>query len=229
MRCIVSCAVGGRYRPYGERLLASLHEPAGYTGSAFVWFDQWPPGSPAHRDMHYAFKFYAVKDALERGYTRVMWLDSAVYAVQAVENVWEETSRRGIYVAAGDEPLGEWISDQALDYFKVGRDEAMKERLCGGAIVGLDLAHAAAQEFFEWWGRLAKSGLFVTAHSKHAPDRMRSLLVSDLDEGLVLSSDPRVKGHRSDEACYALMLKRLGVAAVKAEDWNRYMRSGYNL
>lgn len=157
-----------------------------------------------------------------------MWLDAGAYAVAPFESIWNHITEHGVYVVAGKEPLGEWISDQALEYFGTSRDYAMNLGLCGGAIVGLDFNNVNAIRFYEKWGELAQNTkLFISAHSKWAPDRMKSLWVSDHDEQLIVSSDPRFKGHRSDEACFSLMLRDLGVAPVGLGKWNECMRSGY--
>lgn len=228
-------AVGERYLPYLGRLISSLLAQ-GKPADAFVkWSEKWPPGSPPHGDLHYAFKFHAVKHMFDQGCDEIMWLDAACRAVGDVTPVWEETARRGVYVVYGDtifEPLGEWISDAALDYFHVTRDEAMKIPLCGGAVVGLDMRQSKAIDFFAKWGELVKTKLFMSAHSRYSPERMRSLLFMDQPSGLdgpVISEDPRVKEHRSDEACFALMLRELDVEPVPVSTWNMSIRTGYDL
>ena len=132
-------------------------------------------------------------------------------------------------MAAANEPLGYWISDQALAEFKTSRDEAMELKLCAGLIVGLDLDTSKGKRFLARWGQLAGSGLFVTSHSKHCPDSMRSVQVSDTNEALIMSKDPRFKGHRSDEACFSLMMRDLGIKTVHVDELNLTIRSGYDI
>lgn len=229
-RCIVSCSYSpdGRYHKYGRRLEESLQKH-GYNGGLKIWTDSFPPNAPPHQQMHYAFKYHAVKWAVDQGFDQVMWLDAAAYAVANIEPVWNEIEKRGVYIVAGTEPLGEWISDQALAHFKTTRDDAMKLYLCGGAIVGLWTRRLVAQSFLGIWENLAASGLFISAHSKYAPDKMKSLWVQDGNDNLVISEDPRVKGHRSDEACFSLVLRDLGIEPGNVYDWNNYIRTGYNL
>ncbi len=222
---ITTVAVRARYQPYKDRLEQSLKAQ----GETICAWTDWPPGSPPHWEMHYGFKYHAVKHLTIIGDMEPIWLDASCHAVAPLKPIYDEIAKRGIYIVAGDESLGEWISDQALENFGVSRDEAMGIRLCGGCIVGLDMTNPVAREFLSWWGNLAESGLFVTAHSKEAPDRMRSLLVSDNNEELVLSTDPRVKGHRSDEACFSLMLRELGVEPVNVMEFNQIIKSGYDL
>lgn len=230
-RCIVSCCYSddGRYLQYGKRLVDTLRSTGNYQGAIKMWDQSFPPGSPTHRENHYAFKHYAVKWAIDQGYDEIMWLDAGCYAVAEIEPLWAAVHHAGVYLVAGTEPLGEWISDQALAYFCVSRNEAMTLQLCGGAVIGVCAKRMVGQWFMFKWKELADSGLFITAHSKYAPDKMKSLWVSDLDEKLVISEDPRVKGHRSDEACFSLVLDQLGLSPEPVEEWNKFIRSGYNL
>ena len=217
------------YVRYVSRLISSLLEH-GYDGAILPWINAWPPGSPPHQEMHYAFKVHAVLEASRQGYDSVLWLDAACHAVAPIEPVWLNIETHGHYLFYGDDVLGEWISDQALAHLEYTRDQAMEMRLFGGCAIGLDLTSPRSRRFLEWWAALAKTGLFITVHSAYAPDRMKSLLVSDADESMVISEDPRCKGHRSDEACFALMADRLGMQALPSDPYfSQYFGSGYDL
>lgn len=227
-RCIVSCAYSddGRYVKYARRLEESLRAH-GYKGAFKCWTESFPPESPTHRETHYAFKVYAVKWALSQGHTSIAWLDSACHAIADVEPLWTRIESEGHYIITGGDVLGEWISDQALAYFKVTRDEAMTLKLTGGCVVGLDFTKPVARAFYDQWMQLAQTKLFISAHSAYAPDKMKSLLVSDHDEKLIVSEDPRVKGHRSDEACFALQMRQHGMSDVKLGTWAQIFKTGY--
>lgn len=228
-RAVTTVAVGERFQPYLARLKKSV--PPGV--ALHAWNTGWPPGSPAHGDMHYAFKVHAVKDLRNHGYEEVVWLDSATHFTGDTEPLWAEIVRRGVYIIASDGPnrekLGEWISDDALAYFNTSRDAAMEMALCGGCVVGLDLRNSKARLFLENWDRVSRTGLFMANHSEHCPDRMRSLLFTDGPNKRLVSLDTRVKGHRSDEACFSLMLRELNIEPVSLGEWNKYARTGYDL
>lgn len=228
---ITSLAIGERYIPYAERLKESLPE-----GETLYEWRVFPPNSPPHKDLHYAFKYYCVS-AVAANTQEVMYLDAACYVVGDTKTVWEETRKRGVYIIAGDDRLGEWISDKALAYFGVTRQQVFDENilLCGGCIVSLDLTNPKAQIFLKRWKELAKTDLFMASHSRYAPDRMTSLLYLDGSQkpdgtgGELVSRDPRVKGHRSDEACFSLLLRELDIKPVNVHEWNKTFQSGYTL
>ena len=232
MRAITSCCHGDqRYERYADRLERTLRDH-GYHGAIKIWRDSWPPGSPEHKARHYAFKWYAAEHARAKmGATRILWLDAAVKVVGPLDAVWLHLEEYGVYVMAGHEPLGEWVSDQALGHFNVGRDAAMGLSLCAGVIVGVNLDHEKGAAFFEKWGELARTRLFMSAHSPQSPNSMRSLWIedgTDYGDPVVAATDPRVKGHRSDEACFSLILNSIGSEPVNMGEWHKVMQSGYD-
>lgn len=217
--CITSVGCRERYVPYLDRLEESLRRWAPNIPRLF-FRDVWPPHSPTHHENHYAFKAHAISALYWAGFDIAIWLDAACEVVGNLAPLLEIVKERGYYIVAGTEPLGEWISDQALDFFHTSRDEAMKVGLCGGAIVAIDFRKkdVLGYGFLFQWLMLASKGLFYTSHSAEAPDKMRSLRVSDGPNGEVHSTDQRCKGHRSDEACFSLMLKQRGLKPQNVSD-----------
>jgi hypothetical protein len=215
--CITSVGVRGHYPLYLDRLQASLKKHDNNIPRLF-FRNCWPPGSPPHQDKHYAFKNYAMQAVQKAGFDVGIWLDSACEVLAPLEPILETIAKTGYYIVAGDEPLGEWISDQAIAHFNTMRDHAMSLKLCGGAIVALDFRTPIGKSFMWEWNELAKGDLFFTSHSELAPDKMTSLMVSDGPKKVIVSKDSRFKGHRSDEACFSLMLNRRGVEPMDVKD-----------
>lgn len=215
--CITSVGARARYTPYLDRLEASLKKHCPNIPRLF-FRDCWPPGSPTHQENHYAFKAHAMRAVYWAGFDIGIWLDSACEVLQDPAPIIQQIIEKGYYIVHGPEPLGEWISDQALDHFGHSRDYAMTLNLCGGAIVGLNFKSDFGFPFLAEWTALAGNGFFYTSHSKYCPDKMTSLMVSDHDENVIVSRDPRFKGHRSDEACFSMMLDRRGIKPFNVED-----------
>jgi hypothetical protein len=211
MSCIVAVGIGERYVPYMDRL-ESTFRAHGYGGQILTWRKRWPPDSPEHGKLHYAFKYYAVKYARDTGHSTILYLDSTCYAITNVDRVFDAIERDGYYLCVGVDILGQWISDKALAKYGVTRDEAMGMKLPAGAIIGVKTTHPAGAAFMEAWHDIILSGLTWSYHSQHCPDRMTSLLCSDAPGPReVISTDPRCLGHRSDEACFGLVMKKLGM------------------
>lgn len=224
MRAIVTCCYSSTnreyYTAYYERLKTSLDTHS--KDAAFIaWRNEWPPGCPEHLAYPYAFKYYAVKDAFSKGYRYVMWLDAGTKAVASIEPLWERIKSHGYVLLQGADCLSKWISDYALEHFGYTRAQAMEMKLAGGCLVGLDRENKTAMEFYAAWGDLVKDRrLLMGANRKARLDNgiMRSLMLSDADES-ILSTDPTVEGHRSDESCFSLLMDRLKMEPINYTQW----------
>lgn len=228
--CIVSCCYSeGRpdyYKKYADRLEASLEKFHPLT-DRMIWRDSWPPGSPSHSQLHYGFKFYALKWAFDKGYRRAIWLDAGTELLAPMDPVEDKLKRDGYALLTGPDVLGEWISDGALAYLGATRERAMQLKLAGGCLIGLDWANEVAQRFLKRYATLAKETRhFMCYHTEQSVKDgvMRSVLVTDGDN-IPLSSDPRVKGHRSDEACFSIIMDQLGMTPMTISEWQTFART----
>lgn len=230
-RIIVSCCYSeGRpdyYKRFAERLGASLEKWAPDVPRKIFW-DSWPPGSPSHSKHHYAFKWFAMEWARQQGAEQAVWLDAGSEALGPLDPIWRRLDRDGHALLVGADCLGTWISDDALAHFGTTRDEAMGMKLAGGCLVGIDFRNERAMKFYEEWGYLAEhSRLFMCGHTDQSikDGVMRSVLMTDGPDSRVISTDPRVQGHRSDEACFSIMMKDLGMEGMPLTEWNSFMRT----
>lgn len=229
-RCIVSCCYSpdnhGYYSGYADRLERSLDE-FGKGISRIIWRNEWPTGSPPHGPMPYAFKYYAVMDAFAKGYTTVMWLDAGTQAIAPIQPLWDRIASHGYVLLRGGDPLGKWISDYALERYGYTRDRVSNLNLAGGCLVGLERDHPKAQEFILAWSEVVKDRkLLMGANRKHREigGVMRSLMLSDMDES-VISTDPTVEGHRSDESCFSLIMDRMGMEPINYTEWQKICKT----
>jgi hypothetical protein len=95
-------------------------------------------------------------------------------------------------------------------------------------MIGLDLEHPVGKRFYEAWEKLAKeTKLFWCsgAGEAHLNGVLKSVPVSDGDKSEVISFDPRVLGHRSDEACFSVMIEQMGLKPVGLSEWHSYMKT----
>lgn len=224
--CCYSTTNREYYASYLDRLRTSLEQYA--KEYAFLpWRTEWPPGSPAHLEYPYAFKYYAVKDGFDRGYRYVMWLDAGTQAIAPIEPLWDRIKSHGYALLNGGDPLGKWISDYALEKYSYTREKANSMTLAGGCLVGLDRESDRAMEFFKHWGYLVQDKkLLMGANRRSKEDNgvMRSLMLSDADQSPI-STDPTVEGHRSDESCFSLLMDRLGMEPITYTEWQKVCRT----
>lgn len=84
-----------------------------------------------HADMPYMFKVFAVWEAYEKGYHRVLWCDSTIRIMKNPEPLWEKCSQRGILAWDNEGyPLKHWISDYAVEKTGLKDMEAKQIMAC---------------------------------------------------------------------------------------------------
>jgi hypothetical protein len=199
-RCIVNVSIGGWYPKGQQRLRTSVkkHSP----GIDIVeWTDNYPAGCPPHITVPYAFKPYAFKAAKDQGYTSVLWLDSAAWAVRPLEPFFEAFEQEGHFFQLNGWRNGNWCSDAALKTLGYTRDEMMEISHIMACIIGLDFTKECAVEFFDEYLRLANDG--VTFHGAWKNDQKQ------------VSADDRVLGHRHDQTAASAVIHRLGIPIAK--------------
>jgi len=229
-RAIVTCCYSTTnreyYASYYQRLQASLEQFS--KNAAFIaWRNEWPPHCPEHLVYPYAFKYYAVKDAFQNGYRYVMWLDAGTKAIASIEPLWKRIEEYGYALLAGTDELSKWISDYALEKFGYTRARAKELKLAGGCLVGLDSQNPKAMEFFAIWGELVRDRRLLMGANRKAREIggiMRSLMLSDADESII-SDDPTVEGHRSDESCFSLIMDKLGMEPINYTAWQEVCKT----
>jgi hypothetical protein len=159
-------------------------------------FKQLPPGSPAHLDNPYAFKIYAIEEAIKLAYTHILWADSSVVAVRSVEPIWSKINNEGYWLSRNrlEHTCGEWTSDAALPILGTTREEAFKIPQTAGTAFGVNISHPTGKKFFEELKRLERAGAF------------KGPWVNDHGEA---SEDRRVKGHRHDQTAASVVAHQM--------------------
>lgn len=158
-RCIVNVSVHRQYPRYQVRLLESLKR-VGYKGDILKWTDEYPKGCPLHKDAPYNLKPYSLIEAMDKGYTSILWMDSPDYAIRPIEPIFEELEKEGCFIVAGADKLSDYISDGALGYFGMKREDTKDMRLICGQIFGFNLGHPTAKQMLLDLMKCAKAGFF---------------------------------------------------------------------
>ncbi len=183
----------GNYLKGLERLGDSLKGK--FDGDFFGFEGEESIGAPRHEDDPYAFKVYAIDKLLAMGYTKILWLDSSVYAVCNVQQVFDEIAANGYIMQDAGHMVGNWCNDSTLEYFGITRRLAMGMPMYGNAgMLGLDMENDTARDFFERWKQSMLSGCF---------------------KGSWLN-------HRHDMSCGSIIANMLGMQYVRGDEWLQY-------
>lgn len=218
-RVIVSAGIGEHYAPDFAATRKRCNEHC-----SDVWrlyYDDYPDDCPPQRERQYAFKMFAIDEAIRAGFRYILWMDSAFAPIAPIDRLWETIASEGWYVPPQfDYRLAEFCSDSALRIFEIDRETAQGIPLVFSGLVGFDLDHAVGMQLWTGWKDLYERGAFDGAHfavmgapiSPCGPVKFQGHV----------SADFTVRGHRHDESAlsfvlYALRLKPMSLGYLTLE------------
>ena len=186
----------GRYIVGAERLKQSLLDN-NYKGDFLFFTEESQVGSPTHFENPYAFKTYAIQYALNLGYTKILWLDASVYAINDIDIVWKTIEEQGFLMKFSGWYSGTWANDFSLNYFNITREEAFNMPMYGDAgLLGLNFESEIANLFFDKWHKSSQDGVFKGAWNNNEKTE---------------SQDERCLGHRHDMTAGSIIANLLGM------------------
>jgi hypothetical protein len=232
---VVNVAIGGRnqqkYIVGQERLRNQL---AGETMRFYT--NGYPIGCPEHKDVPYAFKAYALKEAANYA-TTLLWCDSSiVLGPRKLEELWKKIETDGYWIARGGWSNYEWTADAAYpDLF----DEVLKfpyvwreghkydaardlNRDISHVIAtafGLSLRHRKGCEFLAQYFLLANTKAFIgPITNSNFPGAQWSGNPAKCSP----CGPPDVRGHRHDQTAASVIAWRLGMKLSDTPEWFAY-------
>jgi hypothetical protein len=220
MNCIVNVSTG-RYVSAGIRLLKACDEMDPYSRKAF--FDgRFPAGSPAHEQKPYAFKVYAIAEAIrECDPDLILWIDASVVPVKSLARLWEKIRRDGYWLAINGWTNYEWTADDAYpDLFPEcslaeAREKNKTFPQMVGTAFGLNMRSEIGQKFFHELFRLASEtnsfcGPWGNTASPAGPKYCAEMM------GLCGPAD--VLGHRHDQTAMSVLAWRMEMKLTQCPD-----------
>jgi hypothetical protein len=205
-QCIVTIAYDAEHPRYVRslaRMIRSLGDVNDPT-RIVAWINNLPPNVPQGLPLPqsvYCAKPFAVLAAIEAGYEYVLWLDSNLYAIHHLADLFGFIGATAYYLQANGFCLGEWCSDVALESMGISREEAMTIPEASGCAIGFDATQPQCVEFIKEWAALAADG--KTFLGGHANDiALETLKERGLPWRTIshVSDDSRVLGHRHDQS-----------------------------
>lgn len=191
---IINCGVNGWYKIGSERLERSLIYN-GWAGQLLFFKGEYPPNSPSHNDNPYAFKIYAIEEAIRQQYSTLMLLDSSFWAIKNPAPIFDIISDKGVFAFRTGYNMAETCSDAALEWAGFTRDEAEYLPEIASGACGLRLDNPDGKAVYEMWKEGMELGLFKNSRTHDISD----------------SADPRMKFARQDQSIWALAIHRQGL------------------
>lgn len=150
----------------------------------FQWRDCYPPGSRDWLSSSYGFKCHAIKFALDQGYQRVVYMDTAMILKKKLD-LDHLVPEHGMIAIKDDSNLMNVTSDLACQYFGVTREWLNGKNLVGGSFYYLNADNPKAMTIFNQWIEAEKNDVFGSQD---------------------LESAGKQQGHRHDESSLAICL-----------------------
>lgn len=207
----------GRYGQMQQRLRQAL-DRVGYTGD-ILFFNheehislQCPyhkSEDPKHHSdgkvVPYAFKAYAMKLSIDRGYDNIIWMDAAVYPSKDITAFIHHIETRGyLFFDNIGFSIGDYTSDACLKKWGWTRDQAFRSPMIMACVMGISRHNATAMEWFAEYYAAATDGV--------------SYLGAWNNLNGEVSEDLRVKGHRHDQSVASIILANKNMNITNAQD-----------
>jgi hypothetical protein len=238
-RIIVSCGIG---QPYIDDFSITTQNCDRFCPEAWkLYYSDYPEGCPSQSEQQYAFKVYALDQAIQAGFRYILWIDSSLAPVAPITPLWERVAADGWYAApqfngiTTNDPwrhwasekeatLAEWCSDKALSIFGIARSQTKRIPIVLTGLVGLDMLNPLAARIWITHKALYEAGVFNGPHANHPNRPIKT--VGRKFAGHV-SNDPGVLGHRHDETSLSFILHVLGLKAIKRGFLTLESRDGF--
>lgn len=189
--CIVNYITRDTWHPHGQERLKESLRLIGFKGELLL-LDEVNFKCPSHRKTPYAFKLYALKEAMNRGHDTVLWVDASFWAIRNLDGLEEMIRDKGFLVQNSGYAVGQWTSDDCLKRMSLSREDAFKIYMFSGGFMGVDIRVNSDREFFKTFFSYAQQGYCFRGAWKNVNREV--------------SSDSKVLGHRHDMSVGSILL-----------------------
>lgn len=190
----------GVYTKGQVRLRESLHHH-GISNTDMLFWSSYPEHWPKESEVFKGFKPFAFKDAEAAGFSAAIWIDATCVCVKEISAIEKILQDEGVYIFSRySETVGNWISDYSLERLKIEREYVHHMPELTSCVVGINFKHPKGRFLLEQWYTLAHN---QDTYNGGPP----GLTFSDTrnNNDFILSKDPRVKGHRTDQSIVGLL------------------------
>jgi len=193
---VCSLGFGKEYLKQIARLEASIAAVQPELELLF-WHENYPFPSRTHQESLYGFKVWCINVAKERGFKKIIWLDTACILQHPVDYYFKD-GMPPVIAIQDDNLLSNFIGDKALAYYGI-TDQYMDERelhLIGGSLYVFDFNYFQTNDVFKSWMAAEKANIFGSQ--------------AEQSSGLI-------NKHRHDESCLSMALFDSNIKPVSHE------------
>ncbi|MCE3278011.1 MAG: hypothetical protein K0S44_202 [Bacteroidetes bacterium] len=207
----------GRYAQMQKRLIQAL-DKVGYKGDLgfFQHEEHIHHNCPYHKSedpqhhqegkvVPYAFKAWAINEAVKKGYETIIWMDSAVYPSRDITPFIDHINQHGyIFFDNIGYSVGDYTSDACLNKHGWSREKAFGAKMIMACLMGFNTKSLDAKKFIHQYFEAAKDGISYQGSWNNANGEV--------------SEDMRVKGHRHDQSVASMIIHDMKLTITNAQD-----------
>lgn len=190
--CIVSFGKGCNFERGIDRLEENIKN---LVKVSFFGYKDYPTGCPTHDISPFAFKFYCIKECLNKGYNNILWLDSSVIIKNSLIDVFNFIENTGYFFIQNSHSVGEYCHDKALKTLNITREDSFKIPSLQGTNFGLNFTYKSSLNFLNEMILLSKDGITFPG--------------SSFNDNFECSKDKRVSGHRHEQTAMSVIALKL--------------------
>jgi hypothetical protein len=211
---VVNVSTGDHYVKGQKRLVMAL----GTGALPLTWTNFLPDGCPPHKDVPYAFKAFALKDAADRGHSLLLWADSSILPIGSLGPLFDRIEENGYWISRNGWMNSEWTADAAYADLKISREENAKVPHVVATAFGINTFHEKGLAILNEYVRLAKTRAFCGPwrNCAETPCGPRGVLGHRHDQtalsviawrlGLELTDPPNIFAYKGGESADTLLL-----------------------
>lgn len=170
-RCLISFASKGR-EDYNKAMTRNIIEARKHYDGDMLYYsldNGWrtvedveikqglPVACPPHSQVPYGFKPYLFKEAYDKGYRQILWLDSTIVVSRDLAPIFKEMKKRGVIAFHNlGHDLNKWISDIAAKNLDLDLSKPIPQTMA--CCMGFDLDHSDGKRIFDKWYEMAQDG-----------------------------------------------------------------------
>jgi len=132
----------------------------------FMYTNEAEVGAPLHTDNNYAFKVYAIDHIIDKGYSKILWMDASMLPIKNIDSVFDIIEEQGYFFQFGGWNNNQWTNEKAKEYFGTDNGDMM-----AACCFGLDFEHDKTVEFWANVKQAMNDGIFHGSWDNHRHDQ----------------------------------------------------------
>ncbi len=171
--CLLVYATFNKNYPNGLKRLLNLIKNSDFKGHVLYRLGGWPnaeEGDLVLSHVPYAFKVCFFREAQRLGYTRALWLDTAVVPLVSLNTIFDAIEEKGYLVMGNSHVIGPYMNPEAAVYFGLTHQQTYEIPSCSAGLFGVDFSNELGRQIIHLWHRAAhdKNAFFSARSDQNA-------------------------------------------------------------